>query len=367
MEISIRFTVIIPRIIQDVLNDQSLPIRGGGLQALTPGMLEMAVDTQLHTPLAVHLDPLKLALYNRNTTPDSPFLTLQFPSLDINGRTDVNVTEQKMNITDQKELLAWFNEFFDKPQVRLGVKGEPKVHLGALKYTRSLDTEIEIPSLNYLKGFAVTSQSFNLSGNKPEFNMKGMLNIPNSGVLTLGLGDLQFNVVSGDLKLGLINLPNLILKPGNNSVPFTGNFFFNELIPNLKEVLDDQKGPLGKGYFQFYATGNSTKIDGVTIPYIQGVLNSKRIPFTLPVITLLGDIVGGMLDSVNTNQSSLLDVVGEAIGNTTLFENLLDHWDEIKKSDGGQQKSSRGLETRKTAGRPWMLSLLRLGLKSRKA
>jgi hypothetical protein len=268
-----------------------------------------------------------------------------------------------MDITNQTELLSWFNEFFDKPKVQLSVKGKPRIHLGSLKYSRSLDKTIDVPSLNYLDGFGVKNQQFDLS-NTTKYNMKGTLNIPNSGVLTLGLGDLQFNVESGNLKLGLINIYDLQLKPGNNSVPFEGNFFFNELVPNLKEVLDTQKGPLGNGYFEFFATGNTTMINGKHIPYIEGVLNRKRIRFTIPVITLLGDVVGGMLGSVGADQSSLLDVFGEAIGNSTLFENLLDHWDnETKNND---KKATRSVEKRQKGGKSWMLNLLRLGLRTRK-
>lgn len=358
-----RFTVIIPAIIQDVLNDQKLPIKGGALQALTPDRLEMAVDTSLSCPIGVNLDPLDLSLYNKNMTPMSPFLSLAFPKLHIKGTTEVNVTEQTMDITNQTELLSWFNEFFDKPKVQLSVKGKPRIHLGSLKYSRSLDKTIDVPSLNYLDGFGVKNQQFDLS-NTTKYNMKGTLNIPNSGVLTLGLGDLQFNVESGNLKLGLINIYDLQLKPGNNSVPFEGNFFFNELVPNLKEVLDTQKGPLGNGYFEFFATGNTTMINGKHIPYIEGVLNRKRIRFTIPVITLLGDVVGGMLGSVGADQSSLLDVFGEAIGNSTLFENLLDHWDnETKNND---KKATRSVEKRQKGGKSWMLNLLRLGLRTRK-
>lgn len=285
---------------------------------------------------------------------------LRFPGMHVEGTTEVNLTEQTLPVTNQTELLLWFNEFFDKPKVKLTLRGKPSLRLSTLKYTRNLDNTIEVPSLNYLDGFAVKSQSFNMN-NDTKYNMKGVLNIPNSGVLTLGLGNQTWNILSGDVNLGLINLYNLTLYPGNNSVPFDGNFFFDELVPNLKTILDDQKGPLGKGYVEFYTSGNTTVVDGVHIPYIEGVLNRKRVRFTIPVITLLGDVVGGILDD---KDGSLLDVFGEAIGNRTLFENVLDHWNTQSKESDKEEK--RDLSKRSKAGRPWMLNLLRLGARLNK-
>jgi hypothetical protein len=179
-------------------------------------------------------------------------------------------------------------------------------------------------------------------------------------VLRLGLGDLQFNVMAGETRLGLINLPDLQLWPGNNSVPFEGNFFFDQLVPNLSEILDSQKGALSNGYMEFNATGNSTMVNGEHIKYIEGVLNYKHIRFTFPVISLLGDVLGGLLDA---DQGSLLDIFGGAVGNSTLLEHVLGHW------DGGDEgtpnnKTARGLLARGKGGKPrsWMWSLLKLGL-----
>ena len=357
-----RFTVIIPAIVANILSSQKLPIYGGELRALTPIKLSMSIDTMIHCPIPVKLDPMDLVLYNKNTTLATPFLSLLFPSVRVSGSTNTSVKNQIIPVLNQTELTLWFNEFFDQSKVKLSVKGKPTIHLGALKYSGGLDKTIEVPSLNYLNGFGVKSLDFNFKKNETNYNMKGILNIPNSGVLTLGLGDLQFNVMSGNVSLGLINLYNLELKPGNNSVSFEGNFFFNMLVPNLKEILDSQKEPLNNGYVEFFATGNSTKVNGTNIPYLEGVLNRKRIPFTVSVVSLLGDVLSGILGADNR---SLLDIFGEAIGNTTMLENILDRWDssDLQSSNSTQ----RGLMKRRKSSFAWKLNLLKLGLKFEKA
>ncbi|KAI1068914.1 hypothetical protein LB507_006153 [Fusarium sp. FIESC RH6] len=354
------FTVIIPAIVQNILNGQKLPIEGGALQVISPDEVNMSIITSLDTPLAANLKPVDLYLYNKETHPMSSFLMLKLPDLHLNHKTDVTVVNQTMKVTNHTELLLWFNEFFDKPKVELSLEGKPEIHLGALKYHRSLEKTIEIPSLTYLDGFGLIDLTFDLQSNRTsKYNMKGNLNIPNSGVLRLGLGNLTFNVMSGETRLGLINLWDLQLWPGNNTVPFEGNFFFDELVPNLSEILDSQKGSLSQGYIEFNATGNSTMANGEHIKYVEGVLNKKHIRFTVPVISLLGDVVGGLLDA---DQGSLVNIFGGAVGNTTLLEHVLGHWDG--SGGGSAGNATRGLFGRSNGGksRSWMWSLMKLGL-----
>ncbi|KAL5593525.1 hypothetical protein FOBRF1_012627 [Fusarium oxysporum] len=358
------FTVIIPAIVQDILNDQKLPIYGGALQVISPTEVNMSIETQLKTPIAATLKPVDLFLYSKETKPVSSFFKLQFPETHIKSHTNVTITNQTLLVTNETELTKWFNVFFDKPDAELSLEGKPEIRLGSLKYHRSLKKTVDIASLNYLNGFALKSLDFDLNANRTsKNNMKGMLNIPNSGVLRLGLGNLTFNVMSGDIRLGLINLWDLQLWPGNNSVPFDGNFYFDQLVPNLSEILDMQKGPLGNGYLEFNATGNTTIAGGEHIKYIEGVLNYKHIRFTFPVITLLGDVLGGLLDA---NQGSLLDIFGTSIGNSTLLEHVLGHWDNNGEG-GSSNKTARSLMERSKTRAPkaWMWSLLKLGLTRR--
>ncbi|KAF4998645.1 hypothetical protein FGRMN_2971 [Fusarium graminum] len=356
------FTVIIPAIVQNILNSQKLPIDGGALQVLSPREVNMSIFTSLNTPIAATLKPTDLYLYNKETKPFSSFLKLHLPEQHLSHKSEVIITNQTVKVTNETELTRWFNLFFDQPDVELSVEGKPEITLGALKYHRSLSKTVEVKSLTYLDGFALKDLSFDLASNRTsKYNMKGNLNIPNSGVLRLGLGDLMFNVMCGEIRVGLINLWDLQLWPGNNSVPFEGNFFFDELVPNLSEILDSQKGALNNGYMEFNATGNSTMVNGERIPYIEGVLNYKHIRFTFPVISLLGDVVGGLLDA---DQGSLLNIFGGAVGNSTLLEHVLGHW------DGGDEgktssKSVRGLLGRDKGqgSKPWMWNLLKLGLR----
>ncbi|KAK3313341.1 hypothetical protein B0H66DRAFT_565916 [Apodospora peruviana] len=373
------FKVIIPAIVKNVVDGQSLPVKNGTLRFVEPTRLYMAMDTSLDTPLGVKIDPLGLELYDTATDPDigSPFLTLQMPEQHIHHETNVSIPDQLLDITDQTQLIAWFNQFFDQVEVDLRIKAEKlNAHLGSLDYEVGLDKTIKVQGLNYLHGFGVKDTQFIIPPGDDGVNMRGHLVIPNAGVLTLGMGNVSFNLMAGnDINLGLVRVDDLNLKPGNNTPEFYGEFYFDQLVPNLAAIMETQRDALNEGNIQLTAKGNSTLANGEHIKYIEGVLNNKNIPFTIPVMTLLVDVLSGVLAGGGEgSQSPLLDTLGQVIGNTTLFEQMLDHWEEVS-GNGGQVNETasagavvkRAMGGTKKLGRTIRTNLFRLGLRSLRA
>ena len=201
-----------------------------------------------------------------------------------------------------------------------------------------------------------------LGSNDTEYNAHGKLNIPNTGVLKLGMGNQTFNVWAGNTRLGLIQSYDVQLSPGDNAVTYEGNLFLDEVVPNLSAILDSQKDALGDGQVEIFISGNATIVDGQHIPYVERVMNNKRIRVRVPVIKLLADVLGGVLGA---DQGSLMDIFGAAIGNATLFEHVLEHWQgEGRESD---RLAARDLTKRKRSGPSMMLNLLKLGLRAKRA
>ena len=355
------FTVIIPKIVQNIVNGQKLPIYGGVIRAVTPDKIEFSLETSLDTPLPAVIDDLPLNLYNKETKDYTPFIRLTLPKIDVSGKTDSKVDKQMVKVDDHKELVKWFNGVFDDEEVEVQVRGDPKVHLGELNYSPSLDKTVKLKALNYLKGFTVTSLSFMMPPNDKGYNVKGNLNIPNAGVLTLSLGNVSFNLLSGDVNLGLVHLYNLDLKPGDNTPTFEGEFYFKELVPNLSEILEYQATALQSGNLHLAAKGNTTIVNGEHIKYIEEVLNNKHIEFDVSVISLLASVLGGVLDS---DGASLYDLVGDVFGNSTLLENALDHFN-ISVPDGNE-KREQGQKKRFAPGSSLVRNMMRLSLRNHK-
>ncbi|GAB1313190.1 DUF748 domain-containing protein [Madurella fahalii] len=359
----ILFKVIIPTIIRNIVDDQELPVKGGALNFTDPTRLHITLDTSLDTPLAVRIDPSPLSLLRpaADGAAGTPFLKLQMPEQYINHETDVLIPNQVVDVLDHTQLVAWFSEFFDKEAVELRIKADSlSAHLGALDYQVDLDKAIKVQGLNYLKGFGVRDMQFTIPPGPSGHNMRGTLDIPNAGVLTLGLGNVTFNVMADDVNLGMVRIYNLDLKPGNNTPPFNGDFYFDQLVPNLAAFIETQRDALANGMIELHAVGNSTFHNGQRIGYVEGVLNQKRIPFRVPATTLLLGVLSGVLaGGTNGSELPLLDTLGSVLGNTTLFEQLLGHFEAGSSVGSGPKRT-----VAQTLGRSMQLNVFRLGLRT---
>ncbi|KAI1125006.1 hypothetical protein F5Y10DRAFT_18449 [Nemania abortiva] len=356
------FTKILPAITQDIVNSQKLPVMGGVFQALSPTSLSVSLETQLDTMIAADLDPTTLQLYNKDTPDFSPFLNVTLPKIHVYHKTPVMVTNQTVTVTNETELVKWFDQVFEQPTVKLSIKGKTEVHLGALKTYPTIQKTLEVASLNGLSGFGISTLQLIYPALEDGTNIKGTISLPNSGALTLGLGNLTFNVLSGDIKLGYINIYDVTLPPGNNTRDFNGRLYLTELIPNLGAILDSQAGPLADGNIELLATGNATMVNGMHIGYVEQVLNKKTLVATIPVIKLLGDVIGSFTGNAN---ASLSDLLGDTFGNSTFIEGLLDHWNSTS-TNATTSTLKIGRSTpygSRTIKAPATKGLLKMGLK----
>ncbi|KAK8091444.1 hypothetical protein PG997_001805 [Apiospora hydei] len=359
----ILFLVILPAIVQRIVDDQGLPIKGGAFLCLSPTQMMISLETSLKTPLAARIDPLTMFLYNKETPEFSPFLNLTLPEQKLDGETAIVVTNRTVTITDEKELITWFDSVWDKPQTELSVRGDSTVHLGALHSKVHLEKTVEVNSLNQLSGFGIEDLS---SSSRPSTT---------AATLTLGLGNVSLNLMAGDVRIGLITIYDVMIPPGNNTREFDGRLFLDQVAANLGTVLASQGEALNQGMIQIDATGNATVVNGKHIPFVEAILNKKRVTSKIGVFTLLGDVIDSLTNSqqaagngtaTSGNGGSLVDLVGDTFGNSTLLSQALQHW----KNATAQQQGGGGIESRATAT-PWWtrgpssLHLLRLGMKMR--
>ncbi|KEY67061.1 hypothetical protein S7711_04735 [Stachybotrys chartarum IBT 7711] len=358
----ILFEVIIPALVQNIVNDQTLPIHSGIIRALSPTQLSISLNTSLNTPLPARIEPMDMYLYNENTTDYSPFVKLSLPEQHVHHRTYIVVTNQTVTVDNEDELVAWFNDIFDLPLAGLSVRASPRIHLGALSYDPSLDITVEVPALNALNGFDIQSMEFLMEPNENGRNLRGYLNLPNAGVLTLGLGNVTFNMMSGDTQLGIITLYNAELPPGNNTREFDGNIYFDQLIPNLSAILDSQQNALSQGFIEINATGNATVVNGEHIAFVERVFRTKSLLVQIPIVRLLGDVINSVLDG---GQESLVDAFGDVFGNATLFDHIMDHWDEYDGPTNITDVFSRK-QKRAAPSLSLMMNMLRLGMRLKK-
>ncbi|KAI0026259.1 hypothetical protein F4780DRAFT_18666 [Xylariomycetidae sp. FL0641] len=363
----ILFTVIIPAIVQDIVDKQSFPIKGGSFVALSPSQLSVSLQTQIDTPVAADMDPTTLFLYNHDTKPFSPFLNITLPKTHIDGKTEINVAAQTVTITDEAELASWFDKVFDNPQVKLSTRGNSKVHLGALHTTAHIDKTVEVGALNQLTGFGIQELQLVVPAMENGTNIKGTLNLPNWGVLTLGIGDIGLNLMAGDVRVGLIHVHDVTLPPGNNTRNFDGELFIDALLQNFGTVLASQASSLSSGNIQIDATGNETIVNGEHLTFVETVLNKKRVTSTISVVKLVSDALASFTGG--SGDASITDLFGEIFGNSTFLEGIMDNW-EANRNTTGDGSSARPARVKRTLPRvprglpgSTALNLLKMGMK----
>lgn len=347
--------MIIPAVVQRIIDNQPMPISDGSFIVLSPDQLNVSIVTQLDTPLPADIDPVTLFMYNKDTPTFSPFVNVTLPPLHLDGETEIKLTDQTVTITNETELITWFGQVFDQPSVKLSTRGDSTVHLGKLHSNAHIEKTVEVSSLNKLSGFAIEHLQLMLPALENGTNIQGTLNLPNWGALTLGIGDLSLNLMSGDVRLGLITVYNVLLPHGNNSRYFNGELFLDVLVQNFGKILASQEDALNEGNIQIDAVGNATVVDGQHIRYIEAILNKRRVSSTIPVTKLLGDLISSFTNNTDVSLPALFD---DVFGNSTFIEEVLSHWNMASNSTAAAKRSlpiaRRG---------PGALSLLKLGMK----
>lgn len=361
-----RFKVIFPAIVQLIIDKQKMPIIGGAFQVVSPSQLNVSLATSLNTPIEAKVKPMTLFLYNRETPEFSPFVNLSFPAIKVKGKTILGLTNETRPILNETELANWFSDVFDAKETALSARGDMKASSGALHFSAKLKKTIKIPGLNKLHGFGIIDMQLVLPPKDDGTNVKGTVNMPNWSVVTLGFGDLALNVLSGDTdkKIGLINVPNVVIPPGNHSFAFTGQIYIKEVLEDISAILESQAEALSKGNLKISATGNSTTVNGEHIPFAEKVLNNKRLESEVSVITLVSQIFGGLLTEGADGGPGLLHLIGDVVGNKTLVEEVLETFNSSGILDN---MSSKGKETRSVVegkpSLPIMMELVKMGIK----
>lgn len=108
---------------------------------------------------------------------------------------------------------------------------------------------------------------------------------------------MTLNVLAGELNVGQGKLDNVVLNPGNNTVPIRGNLDIKTVLENLGALMDSQSAAMSRGNVAVSASGNSTVYNGVHIPYFEEVLNNLTLTTEIPILGIIAGSMGDFLDS----------------------------------------------------------------------
>ncbi|KAG6234716.1 hypothetical protein E4U25_005696 [Claviceps purpurea] len=342
------------------MNSQNLPMEGGSLECISATQFKLAINTTLDAPLPARLSEFSVDLYNKETTPFSPFTNLTIFGQKINGNTKLIIPSQLVTIKNEAELDRWFDQVFDSETVDLSITGRPTVHLGELSSTPNLDKTTSMPGLNRLSGFGIIDLKVVFPPDSNGNNIKGTINIPNAGALTLNFGNITFDIYSGSTKLGYMTTYEVLLNRGNNTLNWDGSLDLPTVAKNIGPILASQKDALKRGQVEFNVIGTKVMVNGERIPYIEQVIGRKPLISAMPVIALVSDVLGGFLGA--GGGASIADAVGDVVGNNTFLQNVMNNFNKTQTA----KKSTKLTSLTKRAPNPkdaLMWNMLKLGLR----
>lgn len=116
--------------------------------------------------------------------------------------------------------------------------------------------------------------------------MVGTIYIPNPSVMTITMGNVTFNnYVDGDF-IGTSTLSDLVLRPGNNTLPMRSKVNQTLVIGKVTAKYTD-------GLLPVDIVGNSSVYEGQHLEYFEKALQSNRQHIVLDVGAALAAVTGG--------------------------------------------------------------------------
>ena len=301
------------------MDDTDLPIKSVTFKAVSSDLIQISLTTSLDMPkgLNVGLDPFSLYMYNPGTEGGFyPYLSLDMKALSLSGNTEISVQDQMLPVSNHTEFNSWLNRTFVDNTTEISVRGDTTAHLGALKMGIHLAKTVPLAGLRKLDGMKLEGMKLVLPPEADGTNMVGNFTLPNwSQVLTLDLGDITLDVLAGETVVGNATMRDVVLPPGNTTLPFRGRLSVPTLVDNFGGLLSSQGAALGRGRLTLGLRGGRVEVGGRRIGYLEHVLGGVVLATDVPVAQVLGDVV----DSVASRNSTaslpgLLGLAGDVLG-----------------------------------------------------
>ncbi|RDW60250.1 hypothetical protein BP5796_11856 [Coleophoma crateriformis] len=310
LSLVITFLVVIPAIVQKVVNDNQLPVISASLLNPSPNSVQMSLVSTIDTPSAIttNLKPLNLSLAGPDNK--TPFLAILLPEKDLKGKTTIEVQGQTAAITNMESFESFLAVAMYNKNFTMQATGTTDAFLGAIRAPVTLNKQIEMAGLNNLTGFNLGSPTLLTTAEADGTNLLATANIPNPSVLTIGIGNLTMNLAIGNVSIGIASIDNVVLQPGNNPLPLRATISLAAIAANIQQISIEQPALATDGILAINATGNTTTFNGERLMYFERVLNPVVLTTTVPVQQLLG---GGGSTSASTNNTGN----GTSSGNST--------------------------------------------------
>lgn len=334
------FTTIIPSIVQNFANTQSIVVRAVNFTVISPTEFNLSVDVGLDLPVSAILYPLQPQVYNRydnDTEAFSPIFNLSVPESRLGQGSSLHISEQTITVTNNPEFVQLVHRVWQDGTFPVSVRCSPRVGLSKLTFTPPLDRTIHLDSLGHIDGLILDNVGLIIPPNENGETIRGAFGLPNRMKVKFSVGTIIVDILVAGVRVAVLTIDDVTGPPGNAILPFHGQLFLPDILENLGPILSSLAGPLGRGDIEVNITGNANTIDGQHVPFIEDFLNNIIITLPIPVTKLVADIAGSLLGSRATSMGS---TIGSVFSNQTLMSQILGHWEDSDRRKGVLGSSS---------------------------
>ncbi|KAJ0419468.1 hypothetical protein BJY00DRAFT_314070 [Aspergillus carlsbadensis] len=296
------FLVVIPAIAQLVVNKSTLLLVNATLMQPHPDSVILTLEAALDLPinLPVRIEPLVLEVYNKWSDGNNTIFTSLIDGTTVDGNTTLGVQNQFTTL-DVPLWTDYVHRVVTEPNAPLPVRGSTNAYLGILKSHVTVDKDIHQHTLNSFAGFSIDDPKLLLSPREDGVNLIANATLPNPSVMTLEIGTTLLDLKSGEYLLGNATINDLILSPGNHSVPVEGIIDLDYLISNLGDILGTQGDALNRGFLRLEAVGRNVTFGGVEIPYYAEAMRKLTLTADVSLGSLITNSIDGIIKPNGTN------------------------------------------------------------------
>lgn len=272
--------VAVPHIAQGQIDKSGLNITNQVVANPTPTSVDITLDSVASSNSSFHptLESFQAALFLEDTEPNIvPFGYVTIPQSKADKSVNIHAS-QTMQIANMTQFIAYNKLVMNSEEFRVAVRGRMPVKLGGFpKFHVDYNKAIVMKGLNGLAGFAVTNFSVLLTAEADGTNMLGTVYIPNPSVMTVEMGNLTMDLSVAGTPIGTSLIPNLTLKPGNNTVGMRS-------IANQSAVIDLVLNKYKNGILPIDIIGNSSVNNaGQHLPYFEAAIQANPMHISLDV------------------------------------------------------------------------------------
>ncbi|CEN61925.1 hypothetical protein ASPCAL08570 [Aspergillus calidoustus] len=275
--------------------------------------LEAALDLPIELP--VRIEPLVLEVYDKWTDGNNTIFSSRIDGATVDGNTTLGV-QNRFTPLNVPLWTDYVHRVVTEPNAPLPVRGSTNAYLGILKSHVKVDKDIHQHTLNSFAGFSIDDPKLLLSPREDGVNLIANATLPNPSVMTLQIvclipliisialtnqGTTLLDLKSGEYLLGNATIDDLMLYPGNHSVPVEGIIDLDYLISNLGEILKTQSDALNRGFLRLEAVGRNVTFNGVEIPYYAEAMRKLTLTADVSLGSLITNSIDGILKPNGTN------------------------------------------------------------------